>query len=260
MGQHFLVDKNILNKILQTAQIKKGDKILEIGAGIGTLTLPLAEEGGQVVALEKDKKIGEYLKEMTATYPQIKIICGDFLKLDLAEILSSANNWKVISNPPYNITGPLLSKLISFRGKISFIVIMLQREVADRLIACPGTKAYSFLSVKLQYNMKIELIHRVSRNVFFPPPKVDSTLLRLIPLKNPPIKVQNEKLFFEVVDTIFKSRRKNLKNSLKPFSLPEDFWIKTSIEPTRRGETFSLEELAKLTNAIEKSVRGSLDF
>jgi len=100
--------------------------------------------------------------------------------------------------------------------------------------------------------MQIELIHRISRQVFFPPPKVDSTLLRLTPLKEPPVKVKNEKLFFKITDAIFKSRRKNLKNSLKPFSLPEDFWKKTGIEPTRRGETFSLEELAKLTEAVER--------
>ena len=247
------MDKNILHKILQTAQIKKGEPILEIGAGIGTLTIPMAEEGGCIIALEKDKRLVEYLQKRTATYPHVRIIHGDFLKTDLADILSTAHRWKVISNPPYNITGPLLSKLVSFREKITFMVMMLQKEVADKLTARPGSKAYSLFSVKMQYSIRTEVIHRVSRNVFYPPPKVDSTLLRLTPLKKPPLLVKNEKLFFEISTAIFNSRRKTLKNSLKNLPLGEDFWEISPIAATRRGEALTLQELGALTDAIEKS-------
>ena len=252
LGQHFLVDKNILKKIIQSARINKDEKILEIGAGIGTLTLALAETGASITAIEKDRGAVSLLKELVSAYPNVKVIDGDVLKIDLKSILEEAPVWKIVSNPPYSIVSPLLFKLVSFKEKFSSIVLMLQREFAKRLTARPGTKDYSFLSIKMQFHMDIEIIHKVSRRVFFPVPKVDSTILVLTPRKNVKVKVSDEDLFFKIADSMFRMRRKNLKNSLKPLNLPASFFESSPIDLTRRGETLSIEELGVLADFILK--------
>ncbi len=206
MGQHFLVDKNILKKIVETANIQEGEEVLEIGAGIGTLTIALAKEGADVVAIEKDEGAVSFLRELAAiSYPNVKIIHGDILKLDLKPILKESPVWKVVSNPPYNIASPILFKLISLKEKFSVIVLMLQREFAERFTAKPGSKNYSFLTIKMQYHMDIEIIHKVSRRVFFPVPKVDSAIVVLKPLKSPKVKVSDEELFFKIADAMFQN-------------------------------------------------------
>ncbi len=257
MGQHFLVDKNILKKIIETAKIKEGEKVLEIGAGIGTLTFALASEGADVVAIEKDEGAASSLRELALSYPNIRVISGDILKVDLKTILEEFPVWKVVSNPPYNIVSPILFKLISLKEKFSSIIIMLQREFAERLTAQPGSKDYSFLTIKMQYHVDIEIIHKVSRRVFFPVPKVDSTLLVLKPLKSAKIKVSNEELFFKIADAMFRMRRKNLRNSLRPLNPPLSFYEKSPIDLTRRGETLSLGEIGVLTNFIYEEIQKS---
>jgi len=244
------VDKNILNKIIQTAEVKPGERVLEIGAGIGTVTLALLREGAWVLAIEKDKELVSFLDEATSPFSNIKIISGDFLQMDIHTLLNESYLWKVVSNPPYNIVSPLLFKLIQFKEKFSSIVLMLQRELADRLIASVGCKDYSFLTIKVQYHLDVETIHKVSRRVFFPIPKVDSTLLRLKPLQKPRIKVSDEECFFKVADAIFKMRRKNLKNSLKILQPPENFWEECPFDLRRRGETLSLEEIGILSDTL----------
>jgi len=249
-GQHFLIDKNILSKIIEAAKIKKGEKVLEIGSGIGTLTFALASQGAEVVTIEKDRGAVSLVKELACRYPNVKIITGDVLKIDFDEILKESLSWKVVSNPPYSIASPILFKLISFRKKFSSIILMLQREFARRLVAKLDSEDYSFLSVKAQFYMNIEIIHKVSRNVFFPPPKVDSAIVLLKPLESPKVKVSDEDLFFKIADAMFRMRRKNLKNSLKPLSLPAEFYENSPIDLTRRGETLSLEEIGILTDFI----------
>ncbi|MDD5454211.1 MAG: 16S rRNA (adenine(1518)-N(6)/adenine(1519)-N(6))-dimethyltransferase RsmA [Candidatus Ratteibacteria bacterium] len=249
-GQHFLIDKNILKKIIETAAIKKKDKVLEIGAGIGTLTFALAAKGADVVTIEKDRGAVYLLKELAFECPNIEIIAADILKLDLSDIFKKSSKWKVVSNPPYGIASPILFKLISYRKKFSSIVLMLQKEFAARLVAKPGSKNYSFLTIKAQFYMDIEIIHKVSRNVFFPPPKVDSAIVLLKPLKFSRVKVSDERLFFKIADAMFRMRRKNLKNSLEPLSFPSEFYKNPPIDLTRRGETLSLEEIGELTNFI----------
>ena len=258
LGQHFLVDKNILKKIIEAANIKEGERVLEIGAGIGTLTFALASKGAQVVAIEKDKGAASFLKELVSNiYPDVRVINGDILKLDLKTILKEAPVWKIVSNPPYSIVSPLLFKLISFKEKFSYIVLMLQREFAQRLTAQPNTKDYSFLSIKMQFYMDIEIIHKVSRRVFFPVPRVDSAILVLKPRKNAKVKVSDEDLFFKIADAMFRMRRKTLKNSLEPLNLPPRFYKESPIDLTRRGETLSLEELGILTDFIYKEIQNS---
>jgi 16S rRNA (adenine1518-N6/adenine1519-N6)-dimethyltransferase len=252
LGQHFLVDKNILNKIVDTADVKKGENILEIGAGVGTLSFALAERGANITAVEKDKKLVSILKELSTPYSNIKVINADILKLDFESLLFGADVWKVVSNPPYNITAPLLFKLISFRKRFSLIILMLQKEFSERLTAKPGSKNYSFLTVKTQYYMDIDVVHKVSKNVFFPHPKIDSALLKLKPRKAPKVKVSDEELFLKIADSMFRMRRKTLKNSLKPLNLPASFPKKSPVDLNRRGETLSLEEIASLTDFITK--------
>ncbi len=251
LGQHFLVDKNILKKIIETAKIKKGEKVLEIGAGIGTLTFALACKGADVTAIEKDKGAAFSLKEVVdVSYPNVRVINEDILKIDLESILKGSSSWKVVSNPPYSIASPILFKLISYRKKFSSIILMLQKEFARRLVAKPGSENYSFLTVKVQFYMDIEIIHKVSRNVFFPPPKVDSAIVLLKPLKSTRVKVSDEELFFKIADAMFRMRRKNLKNSLKPLNLPTNSFENSPIDLTIRGETLSLEEIGILTDFI----------
>lgn len=253
LGQHFLVDKNILKKIIETAKIKEGEKVLEIGAGIGTLTFALACEGADVVAIEKDRGASYSLRKLAAaSYPNVKVINEDILKIDMEIILKESPVWKVVSNPPYSIASPILFKLISFKEKFSSIVLMLQKEFAQRLVAKPDSENYSFLSIKAQFHMDIQIIHKVSRNVFYPPPNVDSAIVLLKPLKNTRIKVCDEELFFKIADAMFRMRRKNLKNSLTPLDIPSDFYEKSPIDLTRRGETLSLEEVGVLTDFISK--------
>ncbi len=255
LGQHFLVDKNILKKIIETAEIKEGEKVLEIGSGIGTLTLALACEGADVVTIEKDEGAVSLLRELAVSYPNVKIISGDVLKLDLKTVLKESPVWKVVSNPPYSIVSPILFKLVSLKEKFSSIVLMLQREFAERLMAQPGSKNYSFLSIKMQYHMDIEIIHKVSRRVFFPVPNVDSAIVVLKPRKTLKVKVSNEELFFKIADAMFRMRRKNLKNSLEPLNFPVDFYEKSPIDLTRRGETLSLEEIGILTDFINGKIK-----
>ncbi|MBU0533639.1 MAG: ribosomal RNA small subunit methyltransferase A [Candidatus Omnitrophica bacterium] len=253
LGQHFLVDKNILKKIVETAKIKEGEKVLEIGSGIGTLTFALACEGAEVFAIEKDRGAASSLKELAAvSYPNVKVINDDILKIDLEIILRESPEWKVVSNPPYSIASPILFKLISFKKKFSCIVLMLQKEFAQRLVACPGSENYSFLSIKAQFHMGIEIIHKVSRRVFFPSPNVDSAIVLFKPLKSPRVKVCDEELFFKIADAMFRMRRKNLKNTLKFLNLPLEFYKKSPIDLTRRGETLSLEEVGLLADFITK--------
>ena len=208
----------------------------------------MACEGADVVTIEKDKGAVSSLKELALSYPNVKVINGDIFKIDLESILEEFPVWKVVSNPPYNIASPLLFKLISFKEKFASMIFMLQREFAQRLIAQPGHKNYSFLSIKAQYHMDIKIIHKVSRRVFFPVPKVDSAIVVLKPLKSPKVKVSDEELFFKIADAMFRMRRKNLKNSLKPLNLPPDSYKNSPIDLTRRGETLSLEEIGILTD------------
>lgn len=250
LGQHFLIDKNILNKIVDTADVKRGESVLEIGAGIGTLSFALAGRGADITAVEKDKKLASILEELSAPYPNIKVINADILKLDFENLLCGTSVWKIVSNPPYNITAPLLFKLISFKDRFSLIVLMLQKEFAKRLTAEPGGRNYSFLTIKAQYYMNIDVVHKVSKNVFFPPPKVDSVILLLQPLRTPRVRVSDEKLFFKIADSMFRMRRKTLRNSLKPLNLPASFQEKSPVDLSRRGETLSLEEIAALTDFI----------
>ena len=198
-------------------------------------------------AVEKDKRFVSLLKEFLKDFPQVKIIESDFLKLDISSLLQREERWKVICNPPYSIVAPLLFTLLEYPERMEFLLLMIQKEVAERLTALPGTKNYSLLTIKVRLNCEVQIIHKVSRRVFFPSPKVDSTLVKIIPQKGRRFPLEKELL--KLAERIFQQRRKMLKNVLP---LPPIFWEEVGISSCRRGETLSIEELKMLTQQMEE--------
>lgn len=253
LGQNFLISPGIVSGIVQAAEIEKGDRVLEIGPGIGTLTQGLAEAGAIVTAVELDKKLPAVLAETLKGYDNITIIPGDILKTDIKALMGD-EPFKVAANLPYYITTPILMALLEQKLPITHIVTMVQKEVAERMTAVPGGKDYGALSVAVQYYTKPEIVLEVPPRSFMPPPAVDSVVIACRVLAEPSVKVSDEKLFFKVVRSSFGQRRKTLANSLKSSGIEKEIinkaLEKANIEPTRRAETLSLQEFAALTEAI----------
>lgn len=260
-GQNFLVDANTLAKIVGAAQVAPGDHVLEIGAGLGVLTHALADAvtpDGQVVTIEVDRDLLPALADTVAPLPQVRIVSADALALDWLTFLperfgSSQTPIKVVANIPYNITTPLLTTLLAHKQQFGVIVLLVQKEVAQRLAARPATPDYGALSVFAQYHASVETIGIVSRRVFFPAPDVDSAIVRLTPHAAPPVNVTDEAHFFAVVRAAFGQRRKALPGALS--GDPALGWTReraqsalaaAAIDPQRRGETLSLAEFAAL--------------
>lgn len=253
LGQNFLISPGIVSGIVQAAEIEKGDRVLEIGPGIGTLTQGLAEAGAIVTAVELDKKLPAVLAETLKGYDNITIIPGDILKTDIKALMGD-EPFKVAANLPYYITTPILMALLEQKLPITHIVTMVQKEVAERMTAAPGGKDYGALSVAVQYYTKPEIVLEVPPRSFMPPPAVDSVVIACRVLAEPSVKVSDEKLFFKVVRSSFGQRRKTLANSLKSSGIEKEIinkaLEKANIEPTRRAETLSLQEFAALNEAI----------
>lgn len=253
LGQNFLINSAIVQGIVTAAEIEAGDRVLEIGPGIGTLTQGLAEAGAQVTAVELDKKLPAVLAETLKGYDNVKIVPGDILKTDIRELMGQ-RPFKVAANLPYYITTPILMALLEQKLPITKIVTMVQKEVAERMIASPGGKDYGALSVAVQYFTAPEIVLEVPPSSFLPPPAVDSVVISCRVLENPSVSVEDEKMFFRVVRTSFGQRRKTLFNALKGLGLDKEIVAaaleKTGIEPSRRGETLSLQEFAKLSDEL----------
>ncbi|MGI6038202.1 MAG: 16S rRNA (adenine(1518)-N(6)/adenine(1519)-N(6))-dimethyltransferase RsmA [Limnochordia bacterium] len=252
LGQNFLVDRNIRDKIVEAADLKADDIVLEIGPGMGSLTEALARQAGRVIAVEIDGQLIPLLKERL---PQVEIIHGDILKLDLQGILPTGKV-KVIANLPYYITTPILFHLLEW-GHWELIVVMVQLEVAQRLTAAPGTKDYGALTVAVNYRANVDLVCKVPPTVFVPPPKVHSAVVRLHPRREP-WGLENEELFFRMVRSAFGQRRKTLVNTLarapwNPLSKEETAQIitETGISPQIRGEDLAVDEYVALTNNFQ---------
>ena len=258
-GQNFLVDANTLAKIVGAGEVQPGDAVLEIGAGLGVLTRALAEAvtpSGRVVTLEVDRDLLPALAETVGDLPQIQIVPGDALALDWPMFLTETfgdTRASVVANIPYNVTSPLLTTLLEQRGRFARIVLLVQKEVAARLGARPGTPDYGSLSVFAQYHAIVETVGIVPRRVFFPAPDVDSAIVRLTPHAQPPVAVSDETLFFAGVRAAFGQRRKALLNALSgdpalgwTRERASDALAAAGIDPGRRGETLSLEEFARL--------------
>jgi len=256
LGQNFLIDRNVLNAIIAASGVVPGVNVLEIGPGLGTVTVELARAGARVVCVEADAALEPVLASTTAGL-KVRVVIGDFLKIDLFELISPETDkkWTVVSNLPYYITSPILAKLVDAKALFSSMVLMVQREVARRIQAIPGSDDYGSLSVYAQFHCRIESVMKVSHNVFFPVPEVDSEIVKLIPRGVPAAAVRDEELLFRIVRASFSKRRKTLLNALGESA--ELGWGRdrakevlrlAGIDETRRGETLSIEDFARLTN------------
>ena len=256
-GQHFLTDKNLLSKIVRAADVKEGDHVLEVGPGQGALTDALLGAGAIVTAVEIDKDLTTGLKARFKDYPAFELVSGDALKISFLELSASRGvKLKAVSNLPYNISGPIIFKFIKERAAFSRLVLMLQKEVADRLASGPGTKDYGAISVLTQLWCDVRVEFKVSRHLFKPPPKVDSSVVSFNILGAPRVAVADEALFTRVVKSAFGLRRKTLLNALKTLPAEKDAILKAlssaGIDPQKRGETLSIEEFALLADAFSK--------
>lgn len=257
MGQNFLIEKNVPIRIADSADLNTSVGVLEIGPGIGTLTCRLAERAGTVVAVELDKALPAVLEETLADYANVEIISGDILKTDIKELLNAhpeVKCWKVCANLPYNITSPVLTKLLDSR-LFSSITVMIQREVARRICSEPGSEDYGAFTVYANYMAETKILFDVSPGCFMPAPKVTSSVICLVPRRKPPVSLVSEKLFFRVVRASFAQRRKTLVNGLKavfPLEKSElmELLAQVGLDERVRGETLSLETFAALSNAL----------
>jgi 16S rRNA (adenine1518-N6/adenine1519-N6)-dimethyltransferase len=254
LGQHFLIDGNLLEIMVRAIDPGAGDRVLEIGAGAGTLTQPLVESGAAVTAVEVDRRLKPVLAETMGDAANLRLLYDDVLALDLAALLTGGR-WKVAGNLPYYITTPIITRLLEFHDRLERMVVTVQREVADRIAAAPGGRDYGALTVLVQYRCEVERIAPVSRHCFYPEPEVESAILRLGVRERPAVSVADENLFFEVVRAAFGQRRKTLANALAGADLgidepAPDLLRRAGIDPARRGETLSLEEFASLANAM----------
>ncbi|EGF13929.1 16S rRNA (adenine(1518)-N(6)/adenine(1519)-N(6))-dimethyltransferase RsmA [Streptococcus sanguinis] len=262
-GQNFLTDTNILQKIVDTAEIDKKVNVIEIGPGIGALTEFLAESAAEVMAFEIDDRLVPILADTLRDFDNVTVVNQDILKVDLAQYIAEFKNpdlpIKVVANLPYYITTPILMHLIESGIPFSEFVVMMQKEVADRISAQPNTKSYGSLSIAVQYYMTAKVAFIVPRTVFVPAPNVDSAILKMVRRDQPAVAVQDEKFFFKVSKASFVHRRKTLWNNLTScFGKSEETKDKLTaaleraeLSPSVRGEALSLEEFARLADALK---------
>lgn len=261
LGQNFLFDAFFLNKIVDSAEITDKDTVLEIGPGLGVLTTRLAERAKKVIAVEIDNNIVPVLTKLTEEYQNVEIINKDILKTNLSEILPHGEKVKVVANLPYYITSPIIMKLLEESDAINLIVIMIQKEVADRIIASPSTKDYGALSVAVQYYSNPEKKVIVPAGAFIPAPKVDSAVLRLDIPESKKYLPLCEKTFFKVVKSSFGQRRKTLANALSSgfsdISKDEikEIIISVGLSENCRGETLSIDDFVKISDIFYKKRR-----
>ncbi|MEM5590659.1 16S rRNA (adenine(1518)-N(6)/adenine(1519)-N(6))-dimethyltransferase [Niallia circulans] len=262
LGQNFLIDTNILRNIVDHAQLTEESGAIEVGPGIGALTEQLAKRSKKVVAYEIDQRLLPILKETLEPYPHAKIIHQDILKANVKEILDTEfkdiKDIMLVANLPYYVTTPIIMKILEEKLPLRGIVVMLQKEVAERISAKPGTKEYGSLSIAIQYYTKPEVVMIVPKTVFVPQPNVDSAVIRLTIRETPSVVVKNEAFFFQVTRASFAQRRKTILNNLS--SQLEGGKEKKAeiiaaleqagIEPSRRGESLSIEEFAKLSDIL----------
>ena len=252
LGQNFLIKRGIVDEIVKAADLQEGEPVLEIGPGIGTLTQGLAQSGANVTAIELDTRLLEVLDTTLAQYSNVTIVHGDVLKLDVPSIMNN-EPFKVVANLPYYITTPIIMSLLESRLPIERLVVMVQKEVALRMVAKPGTKDYGALSVAVQYYTKPDIVLDIPPKSFLPAPAVTSSVIRCVLRDKPPVDVIDEKLFFRVVKAGFAQRRKTFANTMKTTGLSKDrieeLLAKANIDGQRRGETFTLQEFADVANA-----------
>ncbi len=257
LGQHFLINPDVLNLIVEAGEVTKSDTVIEIGAGLGCLTEALAEHANTTIAVEVDQILYKALKNIFGNNDNIEVFHADILELEFSSLIPQGTKPKVIANLPYGITTPILWKLLKCSGQLSQCILMMQWEVAERIVAEPGGKEYGALTIGISYYADSSLIARLSPENFYPSPKVDSAILKLTVRDNPRVEVDDETYFFRVVREAFRSRRKMLKNSLGRFASSDILSAALSelnIAPQRRAETLDIEEFAALANLLQAYV------
>lgn len=262
LGQNFITDKSVIERIVEGSDVTENDLVIEIGPGIGVLTAEAAEAAAKVVAIEIDKKLIPILSETLQEYDNIRVINQDILKTNLNEIIdaeraagSFSGEVKIMGNLPYYITTPIIMGILENGVAADSITIMMQKEVADRIKAKPGGKIYGAISVAVQYYCSVEQIASVPKEVFVPRPKVDSAVLKLCIRKKRPVELIDEKAFFACIKAGFGQRRKTLLNSLTGVcglskESVKTVLLETGIDPVRRAETLSIEEFAAIANEV----------
>ena len=258
LGQHFLISSKALQAILDACMLEDGLPILEIGPGIGVVTRALAERGAQVTAVEIDPRALQVLDETVGAFPNIHLQRGDILAVDLPALLGD-RRWTVVGNLPYYITTPVLARILEVAPWVERAVFMVQREVGERLQAPPGSKIYGALSVFAQVYAEVERVARVPKGAFFPPPTVDSMVIRLTMHAQPLVPLALREMFFQVVRAAFGQRRKTLENALAGGGMLggeraalSDVLRAVNIVPSRRGETLSIAEFLRITEEIAR--------
>ncbi|MBM7642835.1 16S rRNA (adenine(1518)-N(6)/adenine(1519)-N(6))-dimethyltransferase RsmA [Streptococcus loxodontisalivarius] len=264
-GQNFLTDTNILQKIVDTAEIDKGVNVIEIGPGIGALTEFLAENAAEVMAFEIDDRLIPILADTLRNFDNVQVVNQDILKADLQTQIQAFKNpdlpIKVVANLPYYITTPILMHLIESKIPFAEFVVMMQKEVADRISAEPNTKAYGSLSIAVQYYMEAKVAFIVPRTVFVPAPNVDSAILKMTRREQPLVTVKNEDFLFDVAKASFVHRRKTLWNNLtNRFGKSDDIKAKlekalemAELAPNLRGEALAIEDFGRLADSLEEA-------
>lgn len=244
LGQHFLIDPQVLKRIIHSAGLIRDDLVIEIGSGLGVVTSELAQRVKHVIAVEIDKELLRISKDVLKSFQNISFVAKDFLKTHLHELVRG-RKFKIVGNLPYYITAPIIEKILESKDKPEVAVILVQKEVAERMAADPGSKKYGSFSIFTQYHAEVKLNSFVSKSSFYPWPEVGSAIVILKPHKTPKFQVPDEKLFFDIVHAAFQQRRKMLSNSLKKFS------IKTNkIDMSLRPESLSIPDFVELTKSI----------
>lgn len=259
LGQNFLVDDSVPRDIVLGAEVNEEDLVIEIGPGVGTLTVQLLKKAKKVVAIELDNDLIPILTQELGENPNFTLIHNDVLKVDFNEIIGEEKSVKLVANLPYYVTTPIIVKLLKDGYNFKSLTIMIQKEVAERMNAEPGNKDYGALSLLVQYYCNTSIVRKVPPTCFIPRPKVDSIVIRLDKLDKPRVQVQNEKLFFDIIRNSFNMRRKTLWNGVKNIGPAkeklEEAFVKANVDPKRRGETLSIEEFAALANCINEIMK-----
>ena len=262
LGQNFLIKQEILDGIICAAEVEKEDLVIEIGPGLGTLTKNLLEKARKVLCIELDDRMIQILEDRFKLYNNIQILRDDILKVDLQnkikEVIDDCKKVKIVANLPYYITTPIIMKLLEEKLDIESITVMVQKEVADRLIAKPGTSLSGSISYAISYYTSPEYILSVPKDSFIPQPEVESAVIRLNVLKEPSLNVKNEEVFFKIIKLAFMQRRKTLVNALYNGKLVKDkkelenILQKMGLDIRIRGEKMSMEEFSRITEIIDK--------
>ncbi|HLS66766.1 MAG TPA: 16S rRNA (adenine(1518)-N(6)/adenine(1519)-N(6))-dimethyltransferase RsmA [Pseudogracilibacillus sp.] len=268
LGQNFIIDLNILRNMIEHAKIDRTCNVIEIGPGIGSLTEQLAQYANKVVAFEIDERLLDVLRVTLQAYQNVTVVHEDFLRIHIDEAIAThfdtGEKNHVVANLPYYVTTPILMKILEEGRSIDHVTVMLQKEVAERIVAKPNNKAYGSLSIVVQYYAEAEIVMDVPKTVFIPQPNVTSSVLHLTRRKEPAVCVKNEPLFFEIVQASFAHRRKTLRNNLTRHfknlysnEQVDALLHHANIDGKRRGESLTIAEFAQLTNSLSTQINES---